>query len=88
VSNQAAAFFRKIGMSYTIHQLRHTFGTTIYQQTRDLLLTQDVMRHNSPVTTRLYVQTSSPEATTAMDRLSAGLRGQSPTRWRKPRASQ
>lgn len=75
VSAQVATFFRRIGMNYTLHMLRHSFGTTMYRQTRDLLLVQDCMRHESPVMTRLYVQTSSPEATAAMDRLSARLDG-------------
>lgn len=79
VTNQVGKFFRSIGMGYTFHQLRHTFGTTMYRATRDLLLTQDVMRHSSPTTTRLYVETSSPEATAAMDRLSTALRGESPS---------
>jgi integrase/recombinase XerC len=73
VSAQAAAFFRKIGMPYTLHQLRHSFGTAIYRQTRDLLLTQDAMRHSTPTMTRLYVETTAPAAAAAMDRLSASL---------------
>ena len=66
-------FFRRIGMPYTLHQLRHSFGTSLYRETKDLALTQDLMRHGHPTTTRLYVQTSSPAATAAMDRLSARL---------------
>lgn len=73
VSAQVAAFFRRIGMPYTLHQCRHSFGTAIYRQTRDLLLTQDAMRHSTPTMTRLYVETTAPAATAAMDRLSAQL---------------
>ena len=73
VSEQVITFFRRIGMSYTLHQLRHSFGTTLYRETKDLLLVQDAMRHEHPTTTRLYVATSSAAATAAMDQLSARL---------------
>lgn len=73
VTNAASRFFRTIGMTYTLHQARHTFGTTFYRATRDLLLTQDVMRHRSPNSTRRYVETTRDEATAAMDQLAAGL---------------
>lgn len=74
VSHEAAKFFRAIGMPYTLHWLRHHFGTAAYRQTHDLLLTQDLMRHENPSTTRLYVETTRAETTAAMDRLSASLR--------------
>ena len=73
VSEQVVAFFRAIGMPYSLHQCRHSFGTAMYSQTKDLLLVQDVMRHENPVSTRAYVQTASPETTAAMDKLSARL---------------
>ena len=60
-------------MPYSLHQCRHSFGTAMYSQTKDLLLVQDVMRHENPVSTRAYVQTASPETTAAMDKLSARL---------------
>lgn len=73
VSAQVVVFFRAIGMPYSLHQCRHSFGTSIYRQTRDLLVTQDAMRHSSPTTTRGYVETTTPAATDAMDRLSKAL---------------
>jgi site-specific recombinase XerD len=36
------------------HQLRHRFGTAVYAETRDLLLTQRLMRHSNPSTTAGY----------------------------------
>lgn len=83
VSAQVAAFFRRIGMAYTLHQLRHSFGTALYRQTRDLLLTQDAMRHATPTMTRLYVETTAPAATAAMDRLSASLQDRRSRGWRR-----
>ena len=74
VSMQTRAFFRGLGMPYSIHRLRHSFGTLIYAQTRDVLLTQDLMRHESANTTRQYVQTTRVEAVAALDELGKRLR--------------
>lgn len=74
LTNQTTALMRSLGLPYTLHQLRHRFGTSFYHSTKDLLLTQDVMRHANPSSTRLYVETTGAEATAAMDRLSASLR--------------
>lgn len=82
VSQQTVAFFRAIGMNYSLHRARHSFGTTIYRQTRDLLLTQQVMRHSSPTTTRQYVETADADATAAMDQLARRRLGKAS---RKPR---
>lgn len=86
VSEQTIKFFRGIGMNYGLHRLRHSFGTGYYALTKDLLLTQQVMRHESPNTTRLYVETSSAAATAAMDQLSARLRPKTTRRRRPPEA--
>ena len=37
------------------HTLRHFFGTSIYENTNDLVLTQEAMRHSDLSTTRRYV---------------------------------
>lgn len=74
VSHEVSRFFRSIGMHYTLHCGRHRFGTLAYRQTRDLLLTQDLMRHSDPSSTRLYIETANTEAAAAMDRLSQTLR--------------
>lgn len=73
VSEQVVKFFRGIGMPYSLHQCRHSFGTSLYRHTRDLLTTQDAMRHSNPTTTRGYVETTAPAAAAAMDQLSANL---------------
>lgn len=36
------------------HLLRHTFGTLVYKETKDLALVQDLLGHNDPNTTRVY----------------------------------
>jgi site-specific recombinase XerD len=42
----------------TPHSFRHYFATRFLRHTSDLALTQDVMGHASPITTRLYAKTS------------------------------
>ena len=39
---------------WTMHSLRHAFGTEVYELSRDLGVTQTAMRHASPLTTRGY----------------------------------
>lgn len=39
---------------FTSHQLRHRYGTAFYDASRDLLATQQAMRHRSPATTAGY----------------------------------
>lgn len=44
----------RAGVVCTSHQLRHRYGTALYGESRDLLLTQQAMRHRSPATTAGY----------------------------------
>lgn len=78
VTAQVTAFFRGLGMPYTMHNCRHTFGTEVQQQTGDMLQTQVLMRHSSLNTTRLYVEPVQAGGVAAMDRLSARLRTKAP----------
>lgn len=66
-----ADFFTRQGMPYTLHWARHSFGTSLYSQTKDLLLTRDMMRHRSANTTLIYVQTPPDRAIKAADQLAA-----------------
>lgn len=81
-TNAASALMRNLDMPYTLHSLRHRFGSRLWDETRDLLLVQQAMRHSSPDTTRLYIATTDGEAAAAMDKLSSSLR---PKRSRRPR---
>lgn len=78
----ASALMRDLDMPYTLHSLRHRFGTRLWDETRDMLIVQQAMRHSSPDTTRIYIATTDGEAAAAMDRLSTTLR---PKRVRGPR---
>lgn len=73
VTVEVGDFFRSLGMPWTMHNLRHRLGTRLYQETKDLALVQDVLRHGSPQTTRLYVDSCSDTAGAVMDRMSVDL---------------
>lgn len=40
----------------SVHKLRATYGTQIYEATKDIYFTQQAMGHSSPATTQLYVR--------------------------------
>lgn len=54
VSTTIRAAAANAGVTMRFHQLRHRFGTAVYRQTRDLLLTQRLMRHTNPQSTAGY----------------------------------
>lgn len=54
---------------WTMHTLRHRFATRLYAHTKDLLLTQDMLGHASPSTTRRYVRTTLDGARPYLDEL-------------------
>ena len=54
VSKEVSRFLHSIGIDATAHQLRHRFATTVYQQTSDLRLTQELLGHADPKTTTIY----------------------------------
>ena len=39
---------------FSIHACRHSYGTYLYQKTKDLRLVQDQLGHSTPVVTQLY----------------------------------
>lgn len=54
VSHIANKHLHSCGVSATLHQLRHRFGTGTYQATRDLRLVQDLLGHASVTSTQIY----------------------------------
>lgn len=46
---------RQLPEPWTLHGLRHRFATTIYQQTRDLIVVQQLLGHESVATTQRYL---------------------------------
>lgn len=47
--------------AHTMHALRHKFATDVYSVNRDILVTQELLGHASPVTTRRYVKVPGAE---------------------------
>ena len=41
---------------YTVHSLRHTFATRLYQHTKDIRLVQSALGHSHVTTTEIYAQ--------------------------------
>lgn len=54
VSVRVHAFFRDNDIDGTMHRLRHRFATQLYRTSRDLLLVQQVLGHESPAQTAKY----------------------------------
>lgn len=44
------------GKNITPHKLRATYGTLLYEETKDLFFTQECMGHANPKTTELYIR--------------------------------
>jgi integrase len=55
VSHLSNAYLHKAGITATLHQMRHRYGTTAYRLSRDLRELQDLMGHARPETTAGYV---------------------------------
>jgi integrase len=62
------------GISATLHQLRHRFGTMAYRSSLDLLLVQDLMGHADPRTTAGYAAYDNAKAVAAVGALPAPRR--------------
>lgn len=71
VSQLAARALRDAGVSATLHQLRHRFGTRTYQASHDIRVVQELMGHQSPVTTAAYTACGADAAIAAVTALAA-----------------
>lgn len=69
VSSVANQHLHGMGISDTLHSLRHRAGTALYRLTRDIRLVQDVLGHASPATTAIYAAWSKEDAPAAMEQL-------------------
>lgn len=56
---------------WTMHTLRHRFGTRAYALTSDLLLVQEMLGHASPSTTRRYVEYDRARMRAAVEELAS-----------------
>lgn len=72
VSHWCNNYLHSIGISHSLHSLRHRFGTMVYEASgRDLRATQELLRHRSPVSSARYTWISPGHLATAVNRLPA-----------------
>jgi len=70
VSHRLREHMHDCGVDCSGHQLRHWFGTNVYEQSgHDLRLTQELLGHASPATTAIYTQWSRKQAALVVGRL-------------------
>lgn len=66
VSLVANDYLHGLGISDTLHSLRHRFATRTYQQTPDILIVGALLGHADPKSTSGYAQYSDPRAVLAV----------------------
>lgn len=69
VSKMIGRHMHHCGVAASAHKLRHSFGTEVYRQSRDLRMTQQLLGHSSPGTTAGYVAWAQDEAAGVVARL-------------------
>lgn len=69
VSKAIAGAMHRAGIDGTAHQLRHWYGTELLHNGADLRTVQELMRHDSIVSTQIYTQVTSAAKTAALGRL-------------------
>lgn len=69
VGQLANRHLASLGITHTLHTLRHAYGTHLQRATGNLRVTQELMRHRSPASTAIYTFVSNEERTAALERL-------------------
>lgn len=72
VSKMMNYYLHRQGIAATAHQGRHRFGTSVYRESQDLRLTQELMGHASPNTTAIYAAWDSTKAAGVIGRIGLG----------------
>ncbi len=66
-------YAKKAGLSraekITPHKLRHTFASTLYRQTKDIKVLQDLLGHANISTTQIYTHVDNEEKKSAIDEM-------------------
>jgi integrase len=70
VSERINDHLREVGVAGAAHQLRHRFGTKLYEATRDPFLVATFMGHASIDTTKGYVRISPHAAALPVEQVS------------------
>lgn len=69
------SYLRSIGVEATGHQLRHWFASNVYAACKDLRVVQELLGHENPATTAVYVAFSPADAAAAVATLTVGDSG-------------
>ena len=75
VSSIANRHLHDLGISDTLHSLRHYAATELYRQTKDIRMVGDILGHASPATTAIYTLWASEDAPAAMKGLAEKVLG-------------
>ena len=67
VSHLANAHLHGCGITATLHQLRHRFGTEAYRVGKDLRAVQELLGHRDPASTAGYAAPAAPAAVEAVE---------------------
>ena len=62
-------YWERLGLDKRWHDVRHTFGTRLYRDTKDVHLVQRAMNHSDIATTMRYVHTDLTDVAEAMDKM-------------------
>ncbi|MFC9762744.1 tyrosine-type recombinase/integrase [Rhodococcus jostii] len=73
LSQQASEHLQSLGLSYTLHTLRHRFATVMCDMGADVRDVQQLLGHQDLATTTLYVAHNARRAGAAVDKLGEGL---------------
>jgi integrase/recombinase XerC len=71
ISQLSNRHLHSCGVQETLHQLRHRFGSGTYRANRDLRVVQELLGHESPMTTAGYAAFDNPDAVAAVEALPA-----------------
>lgn len=74
VTKIASAHFKSLGLPYTLHTLRHRFGTRLADIGADPRDIQAALGHSDLATTSLYLATNVRRGSSSVDKLGKGLR--------------
>ncbi len=71
IQNLFKAYLQRAGIKkgYSVHAMRHTFGTMIYRKSRDLRLTQELLGHSNPSTTCRYAHVGEADKRRAIEKI-------------------
>lgn len=75
VTQLVSKHFQELGMPWTCHNLRHSYGTELYRISQDIRLVQEQLGHASPATTAIYTRPNSEAARRSVGQWDADLSG-------------